>query len=1449
MSPARRPCSVLASAMLVAVALAATPEALHARNAKGSAAQDWERRSAQAESARHAQEEQRWRLEQAHAQMPDTMYASTPDPSPPHPFLLDAGTEVTPERSARVPARAEVRLGHRVGLFPSAARWTGEKGYQGFVRVINRSDDDGEVRIDAWDDTGEHAGPVTLAIGAGETKHFNSEDLEEGNAGKGLSEGIGAGEGDWRLEFTSTLDIEVLGYIRTGDGFLTSVHDVAPATEAGHRVVTFNPGSNVNQASRLRVVNPGTDTAEVSIEGTDDDGVSSHGAVEFTLAPGASRTLSAKELESGEAQGLGGALGTGEGKWRLTVTAKQPIEVMSLLWSPTGHLTNLSTVPDNTGSGEDGVTTTHSVALFPSASDPLGRPGFVRVVSRGDHAGEVHIDAWDDEGTPRAPVTLAIGGGETKHFNSEDLETGNSGKGLDGSTGSGEGDWRLVLTSTLELDVLGYIRTEDGFLTAVHDVAPSAGAEHRVVTFNPGRNVGQVSRLRVINRGAETAEVRIEGTDDDGRSSDGAVEFTLAPEASRTLKAKELESGEAEGLSGALGTGGGKWQLRVTAEQPIEVMSLLSSPTGHLTNLSTTRGKVVVQGVGETAAEVFREHISGPIVQSKCVLCHVKGGQSGNTRLVFLPLSNPDHEAHNLQVFKDFLADVDDGATYILNKIQGVAHGGGVQVAAGTADYENMERFLGLLGEDVTPVTLTPQTLFDTVTMAPVRKTLRRAALIFAGRTPTDEEYAAAQGGGAALRATIRGLMTGPEFHEFLIRGANDRLLTDRRGTIIDHHADFLVDFSNEAWRRASEGHARGDDRYFYDWNDRVQHGARRAPLELIAHVVENDLPYTEVLTADYVMANPMSAEAFGAPTRFDDPEDPHEFKPSRIVSYYRHGDGFESEYDPVIGATRVLEPGPLRTAFPHAGILNTSAFLIRYPTTATNRNRARSRWTYYHFLGLDIEKSASRTTDPVALADTNNPTLRNPACTVCHRVLDPVAGAFQNYKDQWRRRMVQGPVGWRGLAGRLLQVRSIGWRGLSRQRTVPGAGGRQPRQPSPVRGSAQRTRPEEPSHVRRRHQAAHRAWRGRGSRRRWPGGASFRDEGCGRRRGLRIFQGLRLQALGLPRASRSSTEGSPGWHLSYRNGGLGPGAGDESHHATGLDAGAVLPGRRHLVPRHACSRLRRQVGAESRQQRAVAGEADRRRKALRRGDGRILVAGRHGQRSRRAPRGRRGCGLRGVVARRQCPGRGGGAVGQRIPARLPGPGSVQPQGSAGRDRPLPMVPGGRCGGRAPGSPGRPSRRRREAAAHTGGARAQDRSRDGCPVGTGNRRERLCKCTAAQRVDRGLSASLRRHRLGRNHRAGAGRHVGDGRGGQATRRSGELSRRNAGLLPLARCRAAIVRGHRSASDAGSGAERHVRDRSRLVCPPGDALPQRSAVGGTHDRAIDLSERPLGPPGW
>ena len=419
----------------------------------------------------------------------------------------------------------------------------------------------------------------------------------------------------------------------------------------------------------------------------------------------------------------------------------------------------------------------------------------------------------------------------------------------------------------------------------------------------------------------------------------------------------------------------------------------------------------------ETALDFFLNHISSPIVQAKCVNCHVEGGVSGHTRLILHPSSNPDHGALNLAVFENFLADVEDGGDLILNKIQGVGHGGGVQVAAGSDDFANMERFLGLLGHgDGSGPGLSPETLFDTVTMASPGKTLRRAALILGGRIPTREEREAVDNGTEAdLRTAIRNLMTGEGFHKFLIRASNDRLLTDRHigdGQPLDLRFSNFVDLVNLHWTKALEAFEKGyenkwDDREYGNWVSRIAYGAARAPLELIAHVVENDLPYTEVLTADYIMANPMVSGGYGASTQFDDFEDPLEFKPSEIVSYYRTDESKVIESRSDIG-DHVLDPGNLSTDYPHAGILNTTVFLLRYPTTPTNRNRARSRWTYYHFLGLDIEKSASRTTDPVALADTDNPTMNNPACTVCHRVMDPVAGAFQNYgeegfyRDEW---------------------------------------------------------------------------------------------------------------------------------------------------------------------------------------------------------------------------------------------------------------------------------------------------------------------------------------------------------------------------------------------------------------------------------------------------------------
>ena len=352
----------------------------------------------------------------------------------------------------------------------------------------------------------------------------------------------------------------------------------------------------------------------------------------------------------------------------------------------------------------------YHVPLFPTAGNEY-RQGFVRIVNHGDHHGEVHIQAVDDTGHEADEVTLTIEENATVHFNSNDLEDGGTAaeeKGLAGRTGPPMGgDWRLKMTSSLDIEVLAYIRHTDGFLTSMTDTAPAGtGRRYRVAVFNPGSNANQASQLRLINPGHEEAEVEIVGVDDDGMSPGSTVVATVGEGRAVTLSAADLEDGGSD-FVGALGDGKGKWQLNITSSEPIMVMSLMESTgTNQLTNLSTAPMTEF-----ETARHFFDGHISDPIVQSKCINCHVEGGQSGHTPLVFVNSETDHHEDHNFDEFKDYLADSDhDGhdhdddrpAAVILDKIQGNrTHGGGEQVPADSDDFGNMERFLAILEDEV----------------------------------------------------------------------------------------------------------------------------------------------------------------------------------------------------------------------------------------------------------------------------------------------------------------------------------------------------------------------------------------------------------------------------------------------------------------------------------------------------------------------------------------------------------------------------------------------------------------------------------------------------------------------------------------------------------------------------------------------------------------------------
>ena len=483
-------------------------------------------------------------------------------------------------------AGAAVLAGWQVPLFPAA---TDAAGRQGFVRVLNRSATAGEVFVEAVDDAGVHAGPVRLAVGAGAAAHFNSDDLEGGNAMKGLPEGVGKPTaGGWRLALLSTLDIEVLAYIRTPDGFLTSVHDTLPRDERTGTLnaAIFNPGRNRAQRSSLRLVNAGVDNEVFLGRGVDDSGSMRRTRIDVSTGAVA---LTAAHLErhrsgAGGLQGLytgASGLGRGAGKWRLDVGAPWWVEAMSLVASPGGHLTNLSTAPE---AAADGVWRVPLFPATPASSGIAEREGFVRIANHGP-AGEAAIVAVDDGGMRVGAVALRLGARQTTHFNSRDLEQGNAAKGLVGVGTPTEGDWRLEITSASDIRVTSFVRAAGGFLTSMHDVVPAEGNVHRVVFFNPAANTRQQSLLRLVNEGDTAANVTVTGVDDTARPS-GEVRTTIPAGGSMSLTATQLEEG-GDGLSGGLGDGVGKWRLRVESNRPLSVMSLLESPSGHLTNLST----------------------------------------------------------------------------------------------------------------------------------------------------------------------------------------------------------------------------------------------------------------------------------------------------------------------------------------------------------------------------------------------------------------------------------------------------------------------------------------------------------------------------------------------------------------------------------------------------------------------------------------------------------------------------------------------------------------------------------------------------------------------------------------------------------------------------------------------------------------------------------------------
>lgn len=377
----------------------------------------------------------------------------------------------------------------------------------------------------------------------------------------------------------------------------------------------------------------------------------------------------------------------------------------------------------------------------------------------------------------------------------------------------------------------------------------------------------------------------------------------------------------------------------------------------------------------------FAEKVWAPILSTNCLQCHNAQGAASNSDFVLRGEAETGFLDTNLRVFSELAElEVDGTSVLLLKPTMQRPHEGGMRLEIGSEDYKALEEMIARTKQPVVCTETENDDYFAQVVMEDNTALLRKVTLNLAGRLPTPEEYQAVrQDGFAGLDWVLDGVMEEEGFYNRLKEVYNDQLFTDRYlrnrdGLQLLDDDDYpTVDwYSNEM-----------DDDLRDDLSRWANLGVAREPLELITHVVRNDLPFTEVVTADYIMVNSFSARSYG-------------------VSEGAYVDGTDaSQYNP----TRFYPanvPG-----VPHAGVMTSHIFLNRFPTTPTNVNRHRSRMVFKLFLATDVLKLAERPVDPTQIAD-HNPTMNNPACSVCHATMDPIAGAFQNWDDRGRYRPVE---------------------------------------------------------------------------------------------------------------------------------------------------------------------------------------------------------------------------------------------------------------------------------------------------------------------------------------------------------------------------------------------------------------------------------------------------------
>ncbi len=417
--------------------------------------------------------------------------------------------------------------------------------------------------------------------------------------------------------------------------------------------------------------------------------------------------------------------------------------------------------------------------------------------------------------------------------------------------------------------------------------------------------------------------------------SAGAVSGTLTiefvdPSAAGTYSVTGTGSTKKVKLKGENAAGStfkwkGKWVSPTALAGKAKVKGVSGKAQGELV-LSRLDGS---SGGPETCQSPFFDgQVMGLVLKPVCANCHVPGGVAA-TAAFRVTITDPLATQHS--VARQINLSDPDASPILQKPLAQVAHGGGQQLSPGSANHQILADWVNRVatnthcdegGDDESMEALKPAEL------------LVRAAMDLRGRRPTTAELDSVEANPASYETHVNAYLHSDEFLERVKDVYDDALLVRRE--------DEPDDTRDETWAIYAEA------------------------LELVAHIVKNDRPFTEIGTASYTVANSLFQQN---PMRMPYP------------------------MEPVSGTA--WQPTHYLDGRPHAGLLSTSGFYEVWDTNSTNKNRRRAnRWSIvfhcYNFLDtpVDVTRDVDNSNNDAVLSAVTS----RADCKACHATLDPLA-------------------------------------------------------------------------------------------------------------------------------------------------------------------------------------------------------------------------------------------------------------------------------------------------------------------------------------------------------------------------------------------------------------------------------------------------------------------------